>query len=284
MALAGSAVAGEKGECPGHGKKGAPAKRGAKAGQKDGHRKGRKGKHRPGKQLNRLRQAMDDRLELSAEQVEAIDALFLEFTTQMDSKSGAKTDGQADERRARRQELHDQMVAAKESGDSEALAAAKEAMGAFRRERGEQHRATMQGFFDQVSAELNEEQAEKFQTMARRFAAQSHKKGRGGKLRQLVRAVRSPEVGLSDEQGQQIRDIVSAMRAPAADGEKPAKDPEAKRAARAEARQAILDVLTEEQREQVEQLLAADKRGRHKPGDRHRGDRHGKGSRRGPQD
>ena len=167
--------------------------------------------------LGKLQASMKERLDLTPEQTRTIDSLFEEHVQSLKEST---------DRRARHEEqeggleevrqLREQLVEARKAGDKERAQEIRQQMS----EKLRQRRSTMPmptgHFLEKVANELEENQVSTFNALVKRFDLDQMRRPRRNPWGNLMRAVMSPELNLSREQRQAIREVMreqmSSMR------------------------------------------------------------------------
>ncbi len=205
----------------------------------------------PGERLERLSKALD----LTAEQQTQIQPILQAHHQAM------QNDRNANEQK--REDLHKQIRDAAQAGERDKAKELIQQLEALNADR----RAEMENFEKQLDEVLTDEQMEKAKGLFRQ-RARDMRPGQGpGRMAEAL--------GLSDEQQEQVRTIMQAARAEAAQ----ADTPEAKREILKAAMDKVhAEVLTEEQRAKAKELRA--NRPQREGEGRQRGDGEGRGDRR----
>ena len=228
---------------------------------KDEGRKGRRAR-RPdmAEKLEDLREMMHEHFKLADQQKSEIDAIFDERISELQAEREARRnrsgDKQHDPQRAEIAQLRRDLTEARESGDKERIQAALEALRALREAQADERAEETRAFVQRVKEHLNANQAVEFDDMVRSLRIGVQRQGAEAGLRKLLRAVTHREVGLTDQQHAQIREVRKSIRAARharAKGESSSKDPET---VATEYETQILNILTAEQRAKVDELMA----------------------------
>ncbi len=216
------------------------------------------------KDLGTLREAMKERIELSAEQKEVIEEIFEEQMGRLEEQARLQKSGETDEDSAEMiRELREQMVATRESGDADAMKEIREQIRELMM-RGRSRGATgMHLFLRRVADELTQDQAKTYRRILKRLKLDRFVERPGMALRQLMRAVMHPEMNLTEEQRQAIRELSREAFKGAAKGAgngagPEGRSPEMLAQITEELKPKIFAELTDEQRATVERLLKSD--------------------------
>ncbi len=221
--------------------------------------------------LNKLRKTMDEHLDLSRKQEEAVDELFefqLESLEQTPSKQ--KTAKDLENELEAVQGLQQELIEARKTGDRERARDIRRQMSEKLRQRRSGSALPLGRFVKKVGSELNEAQLDKYHAIVKRLGLKDALRERGFPIQRLMGAVFASDVGLSREQSRTVRRIVSEHMASidTRDMGKEERDESV-----AKLRDKIFEELTPEQREAVEAKLEEMKRkGQRKHGGWKRGD------------
>jgi hypothetical protein len=198
--------------------------------------------------LIKLQAMTKERLRLKPDQERAIDQLF-------EKQLQSLKEAMARERRPRSQgndleelkEMQRELLEAREAGDKERAREIREKMGEMLRQRGRGMVMPIGRFLGQVEAELDEEQVSAFRELAKRLGFEEPRRWRGRPLMYLMRALRAPEIGLSDEQREKTQELQRKYRSIMRDADEEQRDE-----AFAALQQAVMAELTPEQQAKVE--------------------------------
>jgi len=203
--------------------------------------------------LGKLQAAMKERLDLTPGQEEIIDPLFEEQVQSIKEAMDRRKRDQAqeDDLEAIR-ELQEQLKEARKAGDKERAREIRRQMSDRFRQRRSNMPEPIGRFIEKVAGELEEEQVSTFRTLAKRFGLDETRRPRRRPMGNLMRAVMSPEVGLSREQQQSVRELMRGHMSAAKPRE---MDDKQEKEAFDKLRDEVLTELTPEQRAKVEARL-----------------------------
>ena len=214
------------------------------------------------RQLTKLQGLMKSRLELSEEQEETIGAFFEQRLESLKKRRGEaeKPRGRAEDREEVR-EVRDELKEAREAGDKERIRELRQQLGQILRKRRSSRATPIGGFLQLITNELNEDQVLPFRRLVKHVGLNEYGRGRTGSVRELMRAVMSPNVGLSREQRRAIRET---FREATGDTRRSTQNPKEQERVYEKLRNDILVQLTPEQRAEVEAALEEGATARHK--------------------
>ena len=228
-----------------------PADDEAREGDEDS-RRSRRGAGMPMRKVSstliKLQAMTKERLRLKPDQERAIDQLF-------EKQLQSLKEAMARDRKPRSQgndleklkEMQRELLEAREAGDKERAREIREKMGEMLRQRGRGMVMPIGRFLGQVEAELDEEQVSAFRELAKRLGFEEPRRWRGRPLMYLMRALRAPEIGLSDEQREKTQELQRKYRSVMRDA-----DEEQRNEAFAALHEAIMAELTAEQQAKLE--------------------------------
>jgi hypothetical protein len=221
-------------------------------------------------QLKKLEEAMKEKLRLSREQRNAIEQLFRDHLALLRERQSRRQVPEADSKDVEEiKALRDKLIKAREAGDEQAVSEARKQLKDKLQERLGSEADPTSEFLDKVAAELDENQRAEFRKLVRRLGIDTPRGPRDLELRKLLRVVRQPEVGLSEQQQRTIRTILRDAAAALADPEVDATKADE---ITAKARADVFKELALEQQSKVDAALKADEeRGQKRP--RKRADR-----------
>lgn len=207
--------------------------------------------------LNKLRSQMIDQLDLSEEQEETLGAMFDKFLVDVEKHAarGAGGDGNKDESGDSIRKLRMEMIEAQKAGDDDR---AKELRTQIQAAMSKQRPMTSEAvskFLDTVAEELDEEQEPQFRTLVKRLKLDVSSDAQRDSLGRLMRAVMDPELGMTAEQHQAVREIIRDAFASQDRGE---RSPEKTDQLASKVKSDIMEELTPEQRVKLEAKLKAE--------------------------
>ena len=212
------------------------------------------------RQVNKLWDAMEKRLEFSDEQADTIGALFDAFIEELEELAHKRASGEVQETVVdRMRELRTEIDTARKAGDRDAIREIVTELQELRTARQSGAGSGMRRFLAEVSDELDDQQRKSFREIAKRLKLERYLPPKELPLQKLLLAVLSPEVGLSPEHRARVtvimREAFSVRRPGASAGER--LDEGTK-----EMQSRIFEELTDEQRAKVEEIMQRDdKRG-----------------------
>ncbi|MGB0714826.1 MAG: hypothetical protein ACPGXK_03055 [Phycisphaerae bacterium] len=181
-------------------------------------RRGNRGEGRRGQQrvdpvdvaekLPELQKKMWKELDLSAGQREAIDEIFED---QMDVVREAVLASKDTDRAKEIERNRRAMTEAKRSGDTDAEDEAREAISELMREKAEAEDVKIAGFVRRINRELDADQQDDFRTLIRQSGL-IRANNRGNRLRLYRTALMHEDVGLDDEQREDVRKAMQQLR------------------------------------------------------------------------
>ena len=160
--------------------------------------------------LRQLRESMAKKLVFDSKQKEAIDVLFEDHLDSIKESAGEGLDEQQAQQRERFEELRKRMEAARQNGDREELKRLREESRKLRKELAPLDMQATAGFIKELEKVLSDEQRPVFKKMVRRLglAGEPSRRGPGGRFRMMMAALQDPDLGITDEKVQQIREMV----------------------------------------------------------------------------
>ena len=196
--------------------------------------------------LTKLHEAIKEKLDLTSEQEESIRDLFddhiRKVTEHHDQQHGNRVDeADLEELKA----LRNRMIEARKSGDTDTARRLRAQMTEKARAMRPPAGPSASQLIEKVAKQLEEGQLETFHAIVRRFRLDEAPTPGGGPLRAILQAVRDPQLGLSDEQRRDIRDLVRRAITGVPPGER---------------RGARLDEVAERVRADISELLTPDQR------------------------
>ncbi len=206
--------------------------------------------------IDQLHEAVRKELDLSQKQIDAIDALFEQHHQATQATIKKIEQGSADYDR-RSEQLREELAEARKTRDRDQMRELRMRMRELNAPRMEMRRA-QRAFDDEVIAELDGE----LRIAYRRLAGRIRRPERipdPARLRTAAIRQALGQLDISDEQQQQLRNPMHTLSKTLAEAR---RDQEARAAAVTEYRQAVLDILTPQQRDRFDQLEtnAAEKR------------------------
>ncbi len=156
--------------------------------------------------LTKLHEKMEAKLDLSDEQKRAVDELFRDHLKKLkDARSQRRADKAAAVRADEMAELREKMKEARDAGDKDTVNELRKKMrDILKEQRGGVTKGTSE-FLGNVRDELEENQVKWFESMVRELGLDLDE-GPGITVQQLLKAVLSPEIGLSSDQRKAVLD------------------------------------------------------------------------------
>jgi Spy/CpxP family protein refolding chaperone len=209
--------------------------------------------------LNRLRLEINTSLELSAEQRKTIERLFDEHLRAIREDQHSEAGSQMTEEDLKElQAIQARMVTARQAGDTEAVEKTREELIAKARSLRRPGRPGNAQFYRQISEQLNDKQREAFEALVRRHRTERLPRPQNGPLRELLKALRDPEVGLTAEQRDKLRDLLKDAITANAPGEIPEEERRARIAKKLH--EDVRKILTPEQAAKLDEVLRNEER------------------------
>jgi len=206
-------------------------------------------------QLARLQREMPGRLDLDAEQREAVDDLFDEYLSEL--KANPHDTGGASDKDSTKEiaELRRKLQEARESKDRDAMREATRQMREALEKRRTNSLIASREFFTKVEEELDEEQVPIFRGMIKEFGLES---GHAETVQEIMRALHHPDVALTPEQRKMVSEKMRGALMAMSPDEKDAAD--MSEAAR-KMKEDIWKELTPAQRQKAEAVLKSSAKG-----------------------
>lgn len=231
-------------------------------------RRDRRGKEDPrylASQLGKLHEVMRKKLDLGSEQEETLDKLFEEHLQMLKTQDEADAKKDAKENEEKILKLRQDLLAAREADDREAVTRLRTQLREVMKARKGRPGGATARFLQKVREELTEEQLPMFREMLKRMELDRYAGPRDHPMSRLMRAVFDPQVGLSTEQRDDIRQMMrDAFTSTARDADTTIQIDEITN----DLKLRIFEELTADQRDKIEALLEEDDRdtgpGRHR--------------------
>ncbi len=183
--------------------------------------------------INRLREMMDEKVELTSAQKTKVDGLFSEFIE--DAKNTVP---------------QRQLQKPHEAGDTAAVERVGDEIRPLKKEPLNPTDDHSDALIEKVKAQLNPDQIPAFEKVVERWKAVSPRRPRSGPFQQLRKALRDPEVGLSESEkadaDKVLQDMLKSFQSD------PDRNPEKMEKAIDKARSTICEKLTPLQRSKIE--------------------------------
>jgi Spy/CpxP family protein refolding chaperone len=211
--------------------------------------------------LTRLREEIKEKLDLTAEQEKQIGDLVDDHIRSIEEQREQRGRSRIKETDLEElKTLRNQMKEARKTGDTEAARRIRTEMTEKARSLRQPIGPSTSQLIEKIAGQLEEGQLRTFEEIVRRFRLDDAPHYRGGPLRTLLRAVRDPELALTDEQRREVRETVRrTITAVPPDERRGERMDETAKKLQAE----ISELLTAEQRAKLEAALKAAER----PGD-----------------
>jgi hypothetical protein len=202
--------------------------------------------------LRKLHELMHERIDLTREQAEPIDERFDEHFQEIRSDAQEEAEQSREEAFERMKEIRAQLKQARDEGDTETFDALRTDLRDLRQTVRPPRFASTDRFIQEVGALLDKEQRRAFKELVNKLGLRPPRsKGGIRTFRELMRVIRHPELGLSEEQQENIQGIIRKQRASVREEE---AEPGARRARLERVMAAIVEQLTPEQREKFKEL------------------------------
>lgn len=215
--------------------------------------------------MEKLHEAIFERLELNDDQADEIDELFEQQYKTLEELQNAKPEEETEEvSEEEMRELVEKMRAARESGDDAQVDAIRSQIMERSRTRRQGAMETTRAFLRNVSRRLEGEQVTQFQELVKDAGLELPGPPGGNDVRALMRAAMRPDMGLSDDQRQSIREIIRDAMRDFRGGPMP-EDEQAKQFE--DVKKQIMEELDADQQKKLEERLVAE-RDRFAPGGR----------------
>ena len=209
--------------------------------------------------INKLRQMMEEKVELTSEQKKKIGRLFDDFIedTKNSSPKRAKDPNTPSNKifPPTMRDLEKQLQKAQEAGDEAAVEKIRQEIKILKKEPATPADDHSPILIEKITAELKPEQVAAFENVVERWKAVSPRGPRTGPFQQLRRALQDPEVGLSEAEKTTVEKILTDTLQSVREGGE--RNPEKMAQAVEKARVVIYEKLTPQQRSKVEANLKA---------------------------
>ena len=205
--------------------------------------------------LGKLREELFEKLDLTPQQKKAIGDLFDDYIRSIneheDQRSGRRVeDTDLAELRALRKQMDEARAAGNKERERELRQQLVDKAQSLRRPEG----ASTSELIQKTAQQLEDKQLGAFREIVKRFQLDEAHRSRGGPLRTILRAVRDPDLGLTDEQrrkvGEIVREQISAVPTSERRGDRMDKIAEA-------VRTEVFKLLTPEQKAKLEVRIKA---------------------------
>ena len=208
--------------------------------------------------IEKLQDAMKEKLSLRPEQEEAIDAVFEEYSGTLEAREERhRGAGLNVQERAKVRELRDKLIQARKDGDKEALEELREKFRSLQRGRYPVQVMTGDQLISKLTDELDVEQVPAFRKIVKTMRIGGFPTGPTARLRKIARAVLRPDVGLPAEQRRAILKTIRKAQADVAEIED--DDEEKANQIVDKARAEVFEKLTPSQRDKVEAAVGTAK-------------------------
>jgi hypothetical protein len=205
-------------------------------------------------QINKLREMMDEKVELTSAQKTKVDGLFSDFiedaknTVPLRRKDSTKSDNKTSPPQI--PQLQRQLEKAQEAGDTAAVERIRGEIALLKKEPPTPTDDHSDVLIEKVKAQLNPDQVPDFEKVVERWKAIAPRGPRSGPFQQLRRALHDPEVGLSEsEKADADKVLQDTLKSFQSD---PDRGPEKMEKAVDKARSTISEKLTPLQRSKIE--------------------------------
>ena len=208
---------------------------------------------------NKLRQMMEEKVELTSAQKTKIGRLFDDFIedTKNSSPKRAKDPNTPSNKifPPTMRDFEKQLQKAQEAGDEAAVERIRREIKILKKEPATPSDDHSPILIEKITAELKPEQVAAFENVVERWKAVSPRGPRTGPFQQLRRAIHDPEVGLSEAEKTTVDKILTDTLQSVREGDE--RNPEKMAQAVEKARVVIYEKLTPQQRSKVEANLKA---------------------------
>ncbi|UCF32480.1 MAG: hypothetical protein JSV78_09100 [Phycisphaerales bacterium] len=202
--------------------------------------------------LRSLHELMYQSIDLTREQAEPIDELFDKHFQEIRAGDKEEAEQSRDEARERMREIRTQLEQARDAGDKETFDALRKELKELRKAAKPPQFTSTDRFIQEIGALLDKEQRRAFKELVNKLGLRPPRsKGGIRSFRELMRVIRHPELGLTEEQQENIRSIVREQRASAREGE---AEPGARKERLEKLMAEIMEQLTPQQQEKFKEL------------------------------